>query len=128
MFMEKILKKVLIVEDDKDFLWILRQGFDNQDFSVIYALDGKEGLEVAVKENPDLIIVDILLPQIDGIDMVKKIKERGIASQIIFLTNFKDPDHISRALEAAGETDYIVKSDVHMDAIVERVKNKLGLL
>ena len=121
------MKKVLIVEDDKDFLWILRQYFDNQDLSVSYALDGEEGLTVAEKENPDLIIIDIILPKLDGISMAQKIKEKGIKSQMIFLTNLSDPVHISKALDVVGETDYIVKSDVHIDAIVERVKDKLGL-
>lgn len=121
------MKKILIVEDDKDFLWILRQSFSSPDLSVVYALDGEEGLAIAEKEKPDLILVDILLPKMDGIVMAKRIKERGIKSQMIFLTNLSDPVHISQVLEAVGETDYIVKSDVHIDAIVDRVKGKLGL-
>lgn len=119
-------KKVLIVEDDKDFLWILRQNFEHQDFALSYALDGEQGFAMAQTEKPDLMVVDILLPNMDGIDMVKKLAERGIKPQIIFLTNLNDSDHISRALETAGQTDYFIKSDVHMDAIVERVKQKLG--
>ena len=121
------MKKVLIVEDDKDFLWILRQALDHQDFSVLYALDGEEGFVQAEKEKPDLIIMDILLPKMDGIQTAKKIKENGINSEIIFLTNFKDPGHISDAMEAAGQTDYIVKSDVRIDAILERIKSKLAM-
>ncbi len=120
-------KKVLIVEDDKDFLWILRQALDHQAFSVIYALDGEEGVKLAEKEHPDLIIMDILLPKMDGISAAKKIKEQGINAQIVFLTNFKDPEHISAAMEAVGQADYIVKSDVHIDAILDRINNKLGL-
>lgn len=125
--MPKSSKKVLIVEDDKDFLWLLRQGFDNQDFSVLYALDGEDGVAQAEKEKPDLIVMDILLPKLDGIAASKKIREKGITSKIIFLTNFKDAKHITEALEAAGETDYMVKSDVRLDAILARVKEKLGL-
>ena len=125
--MDEINKKTLIVEDDKDFLWILRQSFDNKFFSVVYAMDGEEGLAMAEKEKPDLIIIDILLPKMDGIAMAKKIKEKGVKSQIIFLTNLKDPEHVSKALDAVGETDYIIKSDMHIDAIVDRVKDKLGI-
>ncbi len=120
-------KKILIVEDDKDFLWILRQGFDNQGLSIIYAMDGEEGLAIAEKEKPDLIVIDILLPKMDGISMAKKIKEKGVKSQMIFLTNLNDPEHISEAINVAGEADYIVKSDMHIDAIVARVKDKLGV-
>ena len=121
------MKKILIVEDDKDFLWILRQSFSNQSPSVVYAMDGEEGLIMAEKEEPDLIVVDILLPKMDGITMAKKIKEKGIKSQIIFLTNMKDLKYINDALNAVGETDYIVKSDVHVDTIIKRVKDRLGV-
>jgi len=123
--MKKTDKKVLLVEDDKDYLWLLRQNFDSEGIPVIYALDGEQGLEMAKKEKPDLIVVDILMPKMDGIEMAKKIKENGINAQIIFLTNLKDEAHISQAVEALDETDYIIKSDVHIDQIVARVREKL---
>lgn len=119
------MKKILIVEDDKDFLWILRQSFNSQGVTVLYAVDGQEGLAIAQKEHPDLVLIDIMLPKMDGITMAKKMKEAGVTGKMIFLTNLKDPEHISQALSAAGESDYIVKSDMHIDAIVERVKSKL---
>lgn len=119
--------KILIVEDDKDFLWFLRQTFEAQGLTVVYAQDGELGLETAEKEKPDLILIDIQLPKMDGIEMARKIKEKGIMSKMIFLTNMKDPGHITQALEAAGESDYIVKVDVHIDSIVQRVKDKLGI-
>ncbi len=125
--MNDTTKKILIVEDDKDFLWFLRQTFESQGLSLVYAEDGENGLEMAQKENPDLILIDILLPKMDGIEMAKKIKEKGLSPKMIFLTNMKDPEHISRALEAAGESDYIVKVDVHIDSVVQRVKDKLGI-
>ncbi len=125
--MNKMNKKILIVEDDKDFLWILKQSFENQDIEIVYTEDGEEGLAMAEKEKPDLIIIDIDLPKMDGITMAKKIKEKGIKSQIIFLTNLGDTEHISEALSAVGATDYIVKSDIHIDDIVARVKNQLGV-
>lgn len=121
------MKKVLIVEDDKDFLWLLRQSFDTSGLAVVYAIDGEEGLEMAKKEKPDLMLIDILLPKFDGITMAKKIKESGVNSQMVFLTNLRDPEHISEVMNIAAGADYIVKSDMHIDAIVERVKNKLGV-
>ncbi len=121
-------KKILIVEDNKDFLWILRQSFDNQNVSVVYAVDGQEGLAMAQKERPDLIIVDILLPKMDGISMAREIRARGISAKIIFLTGFKDSEHISDALDAVSDADYIVKTDLRIDDIVARVKDKLGIV
>lgn len=121
------MKKVLIVEDDKDFLWILRQSFSGQLFSVIFAENGEEGLTLAEKEKPDLIVIDILMPKMNGIDMARKIKEKGIKSQMIFLTNLKDENHISQVMDITGGADYIVKADVPVTTIVSRVKNKLGI-
>lgn len=125
--MNKMNKKVLIVEDDKDFLWILKRSFENKDIEIVCSENGEEGLLLAEKEKPGLIIIDIGLPKMDGITMAKKIKEKGIKSQIIFLTNLKDAEHVSEALSSVGATDYIVKSDVHIDDIVVRVKNQLGM-
>ena len=121
------MKKVLIVEDDKDFLWILRQSFKLEPFSVMFAENGEEGLSIAEKEKPDLIIVDILMPKMNGIEMAKKIIEKGVKPQIIFLTNLKDENHISQVMDITGGSDYIVKSDVPISLIIERVKDKLGL-
>lgn len=120
-------KKVLIVDDDKEYLWILRQGFDNEGFSVVFAQDGEEGLKMAEAEKPDLILLDILMPKMDGITMAKKLREKGIKSQIIFLTNLKDEEHISKAVEAVKETEYIIKSDLHIKQIIERVKERLAV-
>ncbi|MDO8486102.1 MAG: response regulator [Candidatus Staskawiczbacteria bacterium] len=125
--MDEANKKILIIEDDKDFLWILRQGFENQGIKIVYAQDGEEGLTMAEKEKPDLMIIDIMLPKIDGITLAKKIKEKGIKSKMIFLTNLNDAEHMSQAIEVAGETDYILKSDLHIEQIVSRVKDKLGI-
>ena len=125
--MIKINKKILIVEDDKSFLWILRQSFENEGLFVLFAQDGQEGLEMAIKENPDLIILDILMPKMDGITVARKLKEKGTDSYIMFLTNFKDAEHVSQAVEVVGETDYIVKSDLHIDQIIDRVKKRLGV-
>jgi YesN/AraC family two-component response regulator len=74
------------------------------------------------------MLIDILMPKMDGTSMAKQMKEKGIETQKIFLTNFKDPEHMSKAMESAGgEVEYIVKSDVHVDNLVKRVRQKLGI-
>jgi two-component system alkaline phosphatase synthesis response regulator PhoP len=88
------MRKILIVDDDKAFNWILKQSFSNGDFSVISAFDGQEGLSIAEKEKPDLILLDILMPKMDGMEMAKNLRQNGINSKIIFLTNLKDLEHI----------------------------------
>jgi len=125
--METINKKILIVEDDKEYLWIMRQSLEDENLTIVYAGDGEEGLKMAEKEKPDLILLDIIMPKMDGIEMAKKLKEKGIKSKVMFLTNVKDEKKISDAIEVVKETEYIVKADLHIDQIVKRVKSKLGL-
>jgi DNA-binding response OmpR family regulator len=125
--MEEKKKTILIVEDDKNFLWLLEQGFTGEELSIFSASDGEEGLRLAEKEKPDLIIVDILLPKMDGITMAKKIKEKGINSHKIFLTNFSDEEHIENAIELDKKVDYIIKSDMHIAEIVKMVKDRLNI-
>ena len=122
-----MIKKVLIVEDDKDFLWILKQGFNNQPFYMMYAENGEEGLAMAEKEKPDVMLIDILMPKMNGLEMAKKIKEKGMKTQMIFLTNLKDENHVSQVMDITGGTDYIVKNDVSIDTIITRVKSKLDI-
>lgn len=123
---KKIGKKVLIVEDDKDFLSILKIKFTSEGFSVVTAEDGERAISVAEKEKPDLIISDVLMPKMDGIEMAKKIKESNKNVLVTFLTNIKDADY-TKKIEESGEFDYLVKSDLGISDIVDKVKIKLGL-
>jgi len=125
--MADINKKILIVEDDKNFLWILKQSFVSEGFSVFIAEDGEIGLDLAEKEKPDLILLDILMPKMDGIAVAKRLKETGNKAQVMFLSNLKDVQHISEAMDTVKETDYLIKSDFHVDTIVSMVKTKLGI-
>lgn len=122
----KINKKILIVEDDKDFLFILQKRFSSEGLSVITAKDGEEGLSMAEEEKPDLILLDILLPKMDGIAMANKLKESNNNTPIIFLTNVKDVGYTNESIKS-GEWEYLIKSDLHIDDIVAKVKSKLGL-
>jgi two-component system response regulator VicR len=125
--MSKANKKILIVEDDKSFLWILKQSFSDEGFSVSFAEDGEEGLKMVEKEKPDLILLDIMLPKMDGIKVAEKLKEKGDTTKIIFLTNLKDTEHIIQAVEKSKEIDYIIKSDMDVAQIIERVKQRLRI-
>ncbi len=120
-------KKVLLVEDDKDYLWILRQSLAPEALDIVYAQDGEEGLAKAESENPDLILLDVQMPKMDGIAMAKKLREKGMTTKIIFLTNLSDAEHISEAFGTGEEADYIVKADMRVDDIIKRVKDKLQM-
>lgn len=120
-------KKVLIVDDDESFLWILKQSFSKGGVSVVFAQDGEEGLKLAQEEKPDLILLDIMMPKMDGIAVAKRLKELGIETQIIFLTNVADNTKITEAVASVDRAGYIIKSDMHVDQIVSVVREKLGL-
>jgi len=117
-------KKILIVDDSKNYLFILSQTFTEEGFSVVTAENGEEGLEAVKNEKPDLILLDIEMPKMDGITMSRKLKELNIHVPIIFLTNMSDVGHISDATETAA--DYMIKSDVNIKDIVSRVKDRLS--
>lgn len=118
-------KKILVVEDTKSYSMILSQTLMAAGFSVTTAGDGEEGLAAVKEEKPDLILLDIEMPKMDGITMAKRLKEANIDVPIIFLTNMSDLKHISEATETAA--DYIIKSDISVDGIVVRVKERLNL-
>ena len=124
--MAQINKKILIVEDDKDFLFILQTKFTGEGFDVVTAENGEEGVEAAEKEKPDLIISDVLMAKMDGIEMAKKIREFDKEVLIIFLTNIKDVDY-TKNIEKLGKSEYLIKSDIRISDIVDRVKINLGL-
>ena len=109
-----------------EFLSILKIKFANEGFSVVTAVDGEEGISVAEEEKPDLILSDVLMPRMDGIEMAKKIRESNKNLPIMLLTNIKDNDDTRKA-EKTGDFDYLVKSDLRINDIVGKVKIKLGL-
>jgi two-component system alkaline phosphatase synthesis response regulator PhoP len=121
-------KKILIVEDDEGFAYILQKSLENAGFSTVTAKDGEQGLEALKQERPDLILLDISMPRLDGIEMTKRMKEAGVNIAIIYLSNLKDTENISRAMAASGgSADYIVKTDVKVEDIIERIKKRLSL-
>ena len=123
--MPKINKKILIVEDEKDLLAILKTKFEEDDFSVLTAEDGEEGIAVAQKGVPDLILSDILIPKIDGITMAKKIREFNSAIPIVFLTNTKDSEYIGKITELGFE--YLIKSEYQINDIIAKAKKILDV-
>lgn len=124
--MPKIDKKILIVEDDEDFVFIIEKKFTTEGFLVVTAKDGEEGVSLAEKEKPDLIFSDMLMPKMDGVAMATKIREFNPQVPIIFLTNIKDADRSSDVKVPEG-IDYIIKADTRIDDIVQKAKTKLGL-
>jgi len=119
-------KKILLVEDDEDFLSILQVKFTSEGFTVVTAKNGEEGILVAEKEKPDLIFSDVLMPKVNGIEMAEKIKAANKDVPIIFLTNMKEIDYI-KGVEGSGELEQLIKSSMSIKEIIDKAKNKLGI-
>ncbi len=124
--MDTINKKILIVEDDEDFVFILEKKFTTAGFSVVTAHNGQEGIAAAEKEKPDLIISDMLMPKVDGMGMAKKIRETNPSVPIIFLTNIKDENYMA-SIKESDHLEYLIKSNTSIDDIIAKSKVTLGI-
>ena len=124
--MEKLNKKILIVEDEKYLLDIMKEELEDAGFAVVTAADGQEGLIAIEKENPDLMLLDIAMPKMDGIQVLRELKNKDKTIPVIMLTNLDDLDHVGKALDL-GLSDYLVKSNWKLEEVIKRVKEKLDL-
>ncbi len=122
------MKKILIVEDEKSLLEALSMKFSGAGFEVTEARDGVQGLELALSKRPDIILLDIVMPRMDGITMLKRLREYdwGKDVPVILLTNLGDSEKIAEVMEY-GVYDYLVKAEWKMEELVERVKNRLNI-
>ena len=121
------LKKVLIVEDDAAFLKALAGELSFLGVKVSTEADGKAGLATALREHPDLIFLDIILPSLDGIALIKELRKDdwGKTAIVILLTQVDDVNRIAEAVEN-GVFKYFVKADQSIPDIIEQTKKYLA--
>lgn len=115
-------KKILIVEDEKNIVDILKFNLTKEGFSTITSYDGEEGLKFALNNNPDLILLDIMLPKMDGFSVCKKIRQT-LNTPIIMLTAKEEEVDKVLGLEL-GADDYITKPFSTRE-LIARVKANL---
>ena len=126
--MEEAKKIILIVEDEPSLLNVLEEKFTKEGFEVMRAADGQEGLDKFGQKTPDLVLLDIIMPIMNGIEMLTKMREMPKGNQIpvILLTNLTSPPEPSFRKIIGESSEYLVKSDWKLDDVVEKVKNKLA--
>jgi diguanylate cyclase (GGDEF)-like protein len=120
------MPKVLIVDDNEDMLDTLEHLFNFYEFEVARAVDGKKGIDAAKKENPDIIVLDALMPVMNGFDACKILKENSQTKEIpiVFLSaNYVEEEHRIMGLEL-GADDYILKP-FNAKELIARVKSIL---
>lgn len=120
-------KKVLIIEDDPFILETVVKKFKDSDFSVLFAKDADEAMNVVETGSPDVILLDIILPKGNGLELLKTIKSNTSSSKIpvIIFSNLGSESDIKTAMEN-GASSYIVKASVSPSQVVEKVKEILS--
>ena len=118
--------KILVVEDEEILLTALSEELKQEGFEVVGAKDGVEGVEKAGSEKPDLVLLDLVMPRLDGIGALKQMKEQPETKDIpvVILTNLSDYDKISDAL-SLGAMDYLVKANYRLEELVAKIKTVL---
>lgn len=121
-------KKILIAEDEIAMLDALVKKFTMAGFEVVPASDGAEAVKLALKNKPDLLVLDIIMPKLDGLDVIKQVRadKWGSDVPIIMLTNLSDAQHVSEAAKFKV-FDFLVKTDWRLEDVVQLAKSKLGI-
>ncbi|MFA6296117.1 MAG: response regulator [Patescibacteria group bacterium] len=116
--------KILIVEDETALLYALKAELSQNDFEVIEAIDGEKGLQALEKQIPDIIILDLLLPGIDGFEVLQRIKSKPEMKNIpvIILTNLGDKESVEKG-KKLGADDYLIKTDYSLEEVINKLKS-----
>ena len=114
--------KVLIVDDEPDILEFLQYNLKKEQFQVYTASNGKDGIDLAIKENPNLIILDIMMPEMDGIEVCRKLRELPqFKNTIITFLTARSEDYTQIAALDYGGDDYITKP-IKPGVFISRIK------
>lgn len=119
--------KILLIEDDPNLSKMYEKKFSLDGFEIVTAFDGWDGLKKTVSEKPDLVLLDILLPGLDGIALFKKMRSQTetFNTPVILLTNVGEEDAIYECFKL-GAVDYLVKADYTPAQVVKKVEDFLG--
>lgn len=118
--------KVFFIDDDEDLITIFSSALVKEGFETVYSLTGTEGLEKVKTEKPDIILLDQVLPDMAGNDILKALKAdpQTQAIPIILLSNFSQPELVKGAIDQ-GAVDYLFKYQVEPKDVVSKVKEAL---
>lgn len=120
---------ILIAEDEKPMLKALTDKFSHEGFNVIEARNGEESLNSALKNHPTLILLDLIMPKMDGLVVLKKLREDewGKTVPIIILTNLNMDNKIIKEVVAFEPSFYLMKSEVKLEEIILKVREILKI-
>ena len=122
--MSDTLKKILIVEDEEMIAKPLGMKLRLSGFETKHVLNGKEALDTLAQEKFGVILLDLLMPEVDGFAVLAELQKRNDSTPVIVATNLNQAEDVSRVFEL-GCTNYYVKADTTLDQIVENVKKTI---
>ncbi len=119
--------KILMIDDDSFIRKVYQTELSEKGYEVILAIDGDEGLAKAISEHPELIILDVMMPKMNGFKVIEELKKNPTTSQIpvIFLTHLSQAEDKQRGL-ALGASDYLVKDDTTSDILAQSMEKFIG--
>lgn len=118
-------KRILVVDDEPDLVMILRTALQTEGYEVVTASNGPDGLEEASNSEPDLMVLDVMMPGMSGFEVLKKLKEEPKTSQIpvIMLTGVSEREKIQEALSSG--IDYYLIKPFEFDELIEKIARAL---
>lgn len=123
------MNKILIIDDDEVFAKTLGDTLSKEKYLVTHVSNGEEGLKVMMKDTPDIIILDLLMPQMGGVDFLEALKKKGGNEiPILISSQLSKMENISNAIVAGmdvGVKGYIIKSSENLDKIIEEIEKVL---
>lgn len=116
-------KTILIVEDDTILRDLISQKLKKANYDIVEAVDGEEGLKKAKEKKPDIILLDLILPGIDGFGVLEQIKKDPEIDKIpvVILSNLGQKEEIEKGM-SLGATDFLIKAHFTLSEIVEKIK------
>lgn len=118
-------KRILIVEDERPLAHALELKLGHEGYETVVALSGAEGLEKARNESFDCILLDLIMPEVDGFSFLQDYRKKNANTPVIILSNLGQEEDKAKA-KTLGATDYFVKANTPILQIVNRVKSSLG--
>jgi two-component system alkaline phosphatase synthesis response regulator PhoP len=120
-------KKVLLIEDDSILSEMYQSKLEKEGFVVATANDGEKGLTIALQDHPEIILLDLLMPKMDGMTLMKKLREDnwGQKVPIIILTNLNINEKINQGIREDHPTYFFMKTEITPSDVIDRVKEVL---
>ena len=120
-------KTVLIVEDEQSMQRALKNKLEHSGYTVVTANDGEGAVDALRSAKPDLVLLDLIMPKLDGISVLRQMKAddalRGIP--VVILTNLSSGDKVAEAMQL-GTFDFLVKANYSLDDVLKKVNDRLG--